>query len=299
MGNNFKILFIYPNTMMATLVPIHLSQISACLKEKGFEVELFDTTFYKTEKESIEQKRVDLLQIKPFNFSDKGITLNENDPGEDLRKKVSEFKPDLIGITMVEDTWELSRYLLSKIKNSGIPVIAGGVFASLNPDEVILNEDINMLCLGEGEEALIELCQKMAGGENYSNIRNLWIKEGGKNIKNSIRPLTDLNEFPYIDYDIFGRQRLARPMFGKLYTMIHVEMDRGCPYQCTYCAAPQLSNLFRERDCGTYYRRKKIPRLMAEMKHLVKKYQPDYINFNSETFLAKPVEELKEMAEGY
>lgn len=38
---------------------------------------------------------------------------------------------------------------------------------------------------------------------------------------------------------------------------------------------------------------------MAEMKHLVKKYRPDYINFNSETFLAKPVEELKEMAEGY
>ncbi|MDO8558737.1 MAG: radical SAM protein [bacterium] len=284
---------------MATLVPIHLSQLSACLKEKGFEVGLFDTTFYKTEEQSIEQKRVDLLQLKPFNLSDSGVVLNENDVGDDLQKKVSEFKPDLIGITLVEDTWGLARYLLSKIKDSGIPVVAGGVFASLNPDEVISQEAINMLCLGEGEEALVELCQKMAKGENYSNIRNLWIKEGSEIIKNSSRPLTDLNELPYIDYDIFGKQRLARPMFGKVYTMIHVEMDRGCPYQCTYCAAPQLSNLFRERGCGTYYRRKKIPRLMVEMKHLVKKYQPDYINFNSETFLAKPVEELKEMAEGY
>ena len=299
MENNFKILLIYPNTMMATLVPIHLSQLSACLKEKGFEVGLFDTTFYKTEEQSIEQKRVDLLQLKPFNLSDSGIILNENDAGDDLRKKVSEFKPDLIGITLVEDTWGLARYLLSKIKDFNIPIVAGGVFASLNPDEVISQEAINMMCLGEGEEALAELCQKMSKGEDYSGIKNLWIKKDGAIIKNSLRPLTNLDELPYIDYDIFGQQRLARPMFGKVYTMIHVEMDRGCPYQCTYCAAPQLSNLFRERDCGTYYRRKKIPRLMAEMKHLVKKYQPDYINFNSETFLAKPVEELKEMAEGY
>src|SRR3989338_10010006 len=141
MENNFKILLIYPNTMMATLVPIHLSQLSACLKEKGFEVGLFDTTFYKTEEQSIEQKRVDLLQLKPFNLSDSGIILNENDAGDDLRKKVSEFKPDLIGITVVEDTWGLARYLLSKIKDSGMPVVAGGVFASLNTDEVLLNED--------------------------------------------------------------------------------------------------------------------------------------------------------------
>jgi radical SAM superfamily enzyme YgiQ (UPF0313 family) len=35
------------------------------------------------------------------------------------------------------------------------------------------------------------------------------------------------------------------------------------------------------------------------MKHLVEKYNPDYINFNSESFLAKPVNELKMFAERY
>lgn len=294
-----KALFIYPNTMASALVPINLSQLSACLKEKSFEVDLFDTTFYRTEEISFEQKRVELLQIKPFDYADKGIHFKDTDIYQDLIKKISDFNPDLVGITLVEDTWELAKLLLEKIKNFNIPVIAGGVFVTAAPEEIILHPAIDMICLGEGEEALIELCHKMSKGEDYSIIKNLWVKKEGRIIKNPLRPLTDINALPYIDYEIWGRERLGRPMFGKIYTMIHVEIDRGCPNQCTYCAAPTLKKFFLEQGCGMYYRRKKIPRLMAEMEHLVKKYQPDYINFNSETFLAKPLEELKEFAKEY
>ena len=70
--------------MMATLVPINLSLLSACLKERGFEVDLFDTTFYKTEDISFEQKRVELLQLKPFNLADKGVQFTETDIYGDL-----------------------------------------------------------------------------------------------------------------------------------------------------------------------------------------------------------------------
>lgn len=295
----FKVLFIYPNTMMATLVPIHISLLSACLKSRGLEVDLFDTTYYKTEEMSFEQRKVELLQIKPFNFDEKGVGLKENDIYEDLIKKVSDFKPDLIGITIVEDTYNLVLSLLESIENFNIPVIAGGVFVTFSPEEVIANETIDMVCIGEGEEALIELCEKMSRGEDHSTIKNLWVKNNGKIIKNSLRPLINVNKLPYIDYDIFGKERLYRPMFGRIFTMIHVEIDRGCPYGCTYCESPQLRKLFQKEGCGIYYRKKDSDHLMAEMKHLVKKYNPDYINFNSETFLAKSITELKEFAERY
>lgn len=294
-----KVLLIYPNTMMSTLVPIHLSLLSACLKEKGFEVDLFDTTFYKTEDISFEQKRVGLLQLKPFNLADKGVSFIETDIYDDLVKKITEFKPDLVGISVVEDTWELTQSLLARIKDFDIPVVAGGVYVTFSPEEVIANNAISMICLGEGEDAMVELCEKISKREDYSRVKNLWVKKNGQIIKNSLRPLTDINKLPYIDYDIFGKERLARPMFGKIYTMIHVEMDRGCPFDCTYCEGSHLRKFFQTNDCGVYYRRKNIPRLMAEMKHLVKKYRPDYINFNSETFLAKPVEELREFANQY
>ncbi len=291
-----KILFIYPNTMMSTLVPVHLSLLSACLKDKGFIVDLFDTTFYRTEDVSFEKKRVELLHLKPFDYADKGIYFKETDLYEDLREKIADFQPDLIGITIVEDTWELAKSLLEKIKDFHIPVVAGGVYVTFSPEEVIAHEAVEMVCLGEGEETLVELCQKMSNKDDYSTVRNLWVKRDGKIVKNPLRPLTDINKLPYIDYDIFGRQRIARPMFGKIYTMIHVEMDRGCPYDCTYCEGSHLRKFFQEHGCGVYYRRKNIPRLIAEMEYLVKKYQPDYINFDSETFLAKPVEDLRILA---
>ena len=84
MAKNFKVLFIYPNTQMATLVPINLSQLSACLKERSIEVELFDTTFYKTEEVNFEQKKVELLQLKPFDLGEKGIGFKQTDIYEDL-----------------------------------------------------------------------------------------------------------------------------------------------------------------------------------------------------------------------
>ena len=200
-----KVLLIYPNTMASALVPNNLSQLSACLKEKGFEVELFDTTFYRTEDISFEQKRVELLQINPFNYADKGILFKDADIYEDLVKKVSGFKPDLIGITLVEDTWEQAKSLLEKIRNFNIPIIAGGVFVTADPEEVISNEAIGIICLGEGEEALVELCQKMSKGEDFSAVKNLWVKKEGKIIKNTLRPLTDINNLPYTDYDIYGK----------------------------------------------------------------------------------------------
>jgi len=293
-----KILFIYPNTMMATLIPINLCILAACLKENGFNAELFDTTYYKTEEVSFEEKKVELLQLKEFKLEDKGVEFIKTDIYDDLVKKIEIYKPDLIGITIVEDTFELAKSLLEAIRRFNVPVIAGGVFVTFNPEEVITNQDIDMLCVGEGEEALVELCEKIENGENYRNIKNLWVKTDSGVIKNDPRPLMDINKLPYIDYEIFGVKRLFRPMYGKIYSMIHVEVDRGCPYDCTYCEAPQLRRLYQNFG-GGYYRKKTPKRCIDEMKFLVDKYNPDYINFNAESFLAKTVEELKEFSELY
>ena len=284
---------------MATLVPIHISLLSSCLKEKGVQADLFDSTYYKTEEISFEQKKVELLQIKPFNWSEKGVEFKRTDIYEDLVKKVADYEPDLIGITIVEDTYDLSLALLESTREFDIPVIAGGVFVTFSPDEVMANDTIDMVCIGEGEEALVELCEKMSRNEDYSTIKNLWVKRDGRVIRNSLRQLADINNLPFIDYDIFEKKRLYRPMYGKIYTMVHVEMDRGCPYNCTYCEAPQLRKLFKDNGCGNYYRKKDINRLMAEMRHLVDKYKPDYVNFNAESFLAKSVKELREFAQKY
>ncbi|MEK7376166.1 MAG: radical SAM protein [Candidatus Margulisiibacteriota bacterium] len=88
-------------------------------------------------------------------------------------------------------------------------------------------------------------------------------------------------------------------MHGKVFKMLHVEIDRGCPYNCTYCAAPSLKKMYAANNCGNYFRQKRSGRIIDEMIYLKDKYQPNYIDFNAESFLARDINELKDFAVRY
>jgi len=236
MKNRFRVMIIYPNCMMATLLPLSISILSACLKENNFEVELFDTTFYKTESINFEKKKEQLLQVKPFDLN---IPFKQTDIYEDLKNVVNNYKPDLICISLVQDTIDLGLSLLESIKDYECPVIAGGVGVNFNTGKLLENENIDILCRGEGEVALVELCNAIYNKKEYININNLIIKTSNQYyfplktiFYNPLNKPIDLNTLPYPDFDIFEENRINRVMHGKVYRMIHVELDRGCPFQC-------------------------------------------------------------------
>ncbi len=297
---DFKVLFIYPNTMMATLLPLHIPILSACLKQKGIQVKLFDTTYYKTEKKSFEEKKIELLQIKRFNLTEVGVMYKTTDIYEDLKKTVEEYKPDLIGINFVEDTYKLGMSLLHSIEQYDIPVIAGGVYVNFFTEDLLKQDCIDMLCLGEGEEALVELCEAMANGKDYTKIKNLLVKtKDGGVVRNLIRDLVNLDRLPPLDFDIFEPRRLCRPMQGKIFRMLHVEAQRGCPFDCTYCEAPAIRKFYKDSGYNTYFRQKSPRVLVDEMRQLAEKYKPNYIYLNAESFLNINIEILKEFSELY
>jgi len=300
MPEDLRVLFIYPNTMMSNLLPLHVSILSACLKKHGFQARLFDTTYYRTEKKSFDERKVELLQLKPFSLEEGGVAYKKTDIYEDLNKVVSQYNPHLIGITLVEDTYSLGLSLLKSIRNHNIPVIAGGVFVNFHSDELIQEDSIDMLCIGEGESALVQLCQALSEGKDYSQIDNLWVKKkDGAVIKNQLGELADLDSLPFIDFDIFEPSRMCRPMQGRLYKMLHIEVQRGCPYDCTYCEAPAIRKFYQKQTKRLYFRQKSITHLIAEMNSLVKKYQPNYLNFNAESFLSMTEDGLRELAQLY
>lgn len=41
-----------------------------------------------------------------------------------------------------------------------------------------------IVCIGEGEEAMTELCNNMQYGKDIKSIKNLWVKENGNIFKN-------------------------------------------------------------------------------------------------------------------
>ncbi|MFA4859295.1 radical SAM protein [Methanoregula sp.] len=295
----FRVLFVYPNTMMATLLPINISLLNACLQREGIDTKLFDTTFYHTEEINFEQKKVQLLQIKKFSYQDTGVKFKETNIFDDLNTMIAEYQPDLIAFTIVQDTLNLTKDLVSHIRHWKIPTIAGGVAVTFSPEEILAIDGIDIICVGEGEGALVELCRKMSRQEDYSSVQNLYCKTPNGIVRNTIRDPVDLDSLPFINYDLFDKERIYRPMMGKIYAMLHVELDRGCPYFCAYCGAPELKKQYKEKTGCNYYRQKSTDRIIDEMKYLCDKYNPGYIDFDSETFLARPVPELKQFAERY
>jgi tRNA A37 methylthiotransferase MiaB len=294
-----KILFLYPNEMMLNPPPVSIGLFTAMLKPAGFELALFDTTYYPTFSQTSDKAKEANLQVRPFDFSERKVALKQTDLFEDLRRTVETFQPNLIAISILEPTFDQAVRLLDAIEDFGLPVVAGGVFPTFAPERVLSHPAVDMVCLGEGEGALLELCEKMRNGKDISEIDNLWMRGMDGPIRNPLRPVVNLDDLPTPDYSLFEPERLFRPMAGKVYRTIPVETNRGCPYQCAYCNSPSQTKLYRDQRAGKFFRKKSLPRIQAELRELIARHEAEYVYFPSDTFLAMTDEEFEQFIDIY
>jgi len=295
---NFKVLLVYTNAMLVNMVPVHLSLLAACLRRKGFTVELFDTTCYRTENVQSEDKRVDNLQVKPFNLRKYGVRIKKNDVFDDFYKKVNKFKPGLIGFSLVEPTVDLGISLMKEIKNLKIPIIVGGSHVILDSEGMIDDPNVDMVCTGEGELVICEVAERLSKGKSLNGVRGLWFKEDGRIIKNMLRlNLANMDEIPFSDFSIYEKPRFYKPMAGKIFKMVPVEISRGCFYDCYYCSNHAFKKKFSR--IGSWYREKSIGRIFEEIDFYIKHYKVEYLYLVSETFLNMNMKRFSEFVERY
>jgi len=300
MSQKFRILFLYPNEPFLNPPPVSIGILAAILRKSGFDVDIFDDTFYQTRSVTSDGAKVDNLQVKPFNFEERGILPDTGDIFEDLRKKVADFKPDLIALSVLEGTYQMGVRMLEAIRDYNVPVVAGGVYPTVVPEEVSANPLIKFICVGEGEVAMLKLCEALAGGKDHTKIKNIWVKDNaGKVIKNDLNEVVDLDTIPTPDFSIFDPRRLYRPMAGKVYRLIPIETNRGCPFQCAFCNAPTLANIYKKNKIKNYFRKKSIKKIYQDLKFLVKRWDAEYIYFSSDTFLTMSDNEFGEFVEMY
>ncbi|MBW2333484.1 MAG: B12-binding domain-containing radical SAM protein [Deltaproteobacteria bacterium] len=283
------------------MLPPAIAIFSALLKQNGFEVDLFDTTYHRMEADAFEHDKTkeSALQVLPTNMAEKGIYEKTTSAFDDLADKVDSFQPDLIAMSTVEDTFKRGIRLLEHIRHYGIPTIVGGVFPTFAPEKVITHDCVDMVCVGEGETLLLELCDRMDKRKDYDNIPGLWIKTRNGIKKNQIGDLYSLDDLPLLDFAIFEEGRLYRPMAGKIYRMLPVEMDRGCPYQCNYCCSPAQNRLYRKSIGCFYYRKRSIKNLHDELSYYRDYWKAEYFYFTADTLLAVKSKEFDEFIEMY
>ena len=286
-----KVLFLYPNHKGNYMLPPAIGILSACLKRSGHSVKLFDTTHYATFELSyrptvdVDRSKADRLMTKPFEMHH-ALIEKRSDIHEDWVAINASYQPDLIALSASEDLWLPGISLINALGPNRALTIAGGVFPTFAPDLAIGYPEIDLICKGEGEDALVELCNRIADGSPYDNITNLWVKQKNNTVKKNPLSIVDMDKNPLIDVSLFEESRFYRPMVGKVYRMFPVEIFRGCPYSCTYCNSPWQSAMYKEEAQQTFLRRKSFEKIEEELFFYKNEMKAEYLYFWSDTFFS-------------
>ena len=297
----FKVLLVYPNPRKMSLIPVSMALFATLLKNEGVTVDLFDTSFYEkkgmidTDEEAEKYLYVGLGTDK---FK-KVVDLNKGDYRADFRQKVREFQPDLLAVTCVESSFKFAISLLKEVREEKILTILGGVFATFSPEYALSCDEIDIVCVGEGEEALVDLVKNLRSGADYSTVNNLYIKKNGQIVKNKIGSLVSLDKFPLGDFKLFNENRFYRAMAGKIYKMAPIETHRGCTHSCTFCNSPLQNKIYKDETGESYFRAKSIKNVYNEIKYFVDTFKVEYLFFWADNFFVYPLKTIEEFCEMY
>ena len=235
--------------------------LSAVLKENGHQVKLF-----------VDPQLFNNVYLR-FRWLDRQFDFTEA-----IIKDLTEYQPDLIGFSVDTESYQWASRLARSIKaRLKTPIIFGGIHPTSVPERVILNQGVDIVCIGEGEYPMLALVESLQKGQMDTSINNLWFKHNGTIVKNAPGPLiADLDTLPIADQALFYEHS---PYFRKGYGTV---VSRGCPYACAYCAHSYLRQLYKTK--GRYLRQRSVRHVMEELRMRQAQRPIDVITFFDDNF---------------
>jgi radical SAM superfamily enzyme YgiQ (UPF0313 family) len=163
-------------------------------------------------------------------------------------------------------------------KQRDVLTVFGGPHPTYFP-EMIENPAIDVVCIGEGEYAMLDIANCIGKDNDLSQIPNLWVKKDNNVYKNEVRPLVeDLDSFPFPDRDIYYKYFYLRSNPHKTFMA-----GRGCPYRCSFCFNPKLQEMYREK--GRYVRFRSPDNVINEIKKVKMEYGLKTVFFADDIFV--------------
>jgi anaerobic magnesium-protoporphyrin IX monomethyl ester cyclase len=102
--------------------------------------------------------------------------------------KIIDLTPTVVCISVLSSYVPIAKKLTRLIRNNSSALIVwGGVHPTICPESCI--KEVDIICRGEGEGALVDLVERLRDGKEYLDVKNLWINNKGNIIKNPMRPL--------------------------------------------------------------------------------------------------------------
>lgn len=251
--SNTDILLINPidetmvkNSLGLNIPPLNLMYLASSLEEASIPVKIFDD---------------DLYQLGAGTIT----------------KIVSKIDPDVVGITATTATIKNSLNYLEIIKKEfpNILTVIGGPHPTFMPNEVLNEEYLDLVVMGEGEETLVDVVNHYVKNENkdFANVKGVVYKDNKRIIATDPRPLIEnLDNLPFPARHLvpFKSYKLSNQAGGMI-------TSRGCVFSCNYCSSSLImGKKFRTRSPGN---------VVDELEELVYKYGLKDIAFLDDIFM--------------
>lgn len=232
-----------------------IEYLSAYLKKAGYVVELA----YHPGSAEVERR------LKSADWFHRALGMEEK-----MIRFAEKFEPDIIAFSSPTNLFPWTKKMAGLLKKAlKVPIIIGGPHATSVPEYVIENPEFDMVCVGEGEEAFLELLKAMEKRSRKEDIKNIWFKKNGEIRKNPVRPLIEnLDSLPFPDKSIFEK-------YGAVNRRLYIMTARGCPFSCSYCYTSMLRSVY---NGSPLYRRRSVENVMEEIEFHFhrKKYKEVY-----------------------
>ncbi|MFX0037181.1 MAG: B12-binding domain-containing radical SAM protein [Candidatus Hermodarchaeota archaeon] len=201
---------------------------------------------------------VEILDLEQF------IDLNNSELEKVIKEKVKGNK--IFGITALTNTFYLALHIARIIKNQDGSnyVILGGPHVSFTYKQILEHDKkteniIDFMCIGEAEDSFLQLVKiltiqienkkKLSNYESQlQSIKGIaFIDSKGKLKYNPSTSQIDLETLP-----LPARFKLSQDNY--YYTVANVIINRGCPYQCSFCSRQNLFKNTRIRSTESILR---------------------------------------------
>ena len=208
----------------------------------------------------------------------------EDDPYGAIRKRIEDFKPDIVGLSLrnIDTTSYRDMYyhyktleptveLIKKAAPQSYLVVGGAAFSLFAEDIMSRNLKIDFGVYLEGEESFPELLNNLS---NPGRVKGIYYREDEKLVFSGPRPLPDLEDAsPNLDLLEVSRYKDGGEGIG-------VQSKRGCLLNCSYCTYPFLT--------GRSLRLRSPSKVVDEIEQIVEKYGVRQFTFADSIFNVPP-----------
>ena len=206
--------------------------------------------------------------------------------GVDREKTCSvarDFAPDFIFLNTAFPTLESDRDFSSGLKSAlpHVPIALLGMLPTLLDEQALmLFASADYAIGGEPEWAAPELVKTHSTGGSLAGVKGLVWRKGGVIAANPPQDWAahDLDSLPFPARDLLPSDAYRLPFLNKRFTLLNI--GRGCPHSCIYCAAPAYY--------GSRFRKRMASSIADEIQECIERHAIRHFLFWGESFTGAP-----------